>query len=142
MKTRYKFLLIIIFAAIIFGSGFYLGNKEKAAYKKVPHSFSITFEQDNSSGSGNRNSSGDLFFKNDMLTSGFIKYNASTIGSTVNYTCLVKDQTLVDQDTGIPCQATSPVSLSRNGIIDQIKNNLLKTLDICEHGDICYKIHE
>lgn len=142
MKTRYKLLLTIISAAIIFGAGFYFGNKEKAAYKKVPHSFSITFEQDNSSGSGNRNSSGDLFFKNDILTSGYIKYYASTIGTKENYTCLVKDQTLVDQDTGTPCQTTSPVSLSRIGIIDQIKNNLLKTLDICEHGDICYKIHE
>jgi len=157
-------IIIIIGVVLIAGGVFYFGSKnfdmalpqapgndlaqEKESGGALPGAFTMELKGDYSSSGATRNYSGNVTFFNNILVNGLESYFVGEGGickNNCNRTteCVIKEQQWVDKTSGEKCGINIYVSLTKEGIEQQISSKEIlpvDDLDNCPHGSTCYKI--
>ena len=137
MKINNKILIVlgVIFIAIV----------AVWFFTKIPSSFTINFERDQTSSGASRNYKANLTFIKGVLVGGSQTYYVGQGGGCTTdcertTICKIVNQNWVDSVNGGECSIGSPVPLTIQGINQNIKSKEIKSMKDCRHLDLCYEI--
>ena len=166
MQKILKYIIVIILVVIIvvFVVSVNMRKEKKESIKNVlpssstkentksilPNSFTLELKADYTSSGATRNYNGKLTFLNSTLVNGSENYFVGQGGGCKTNCnriaeCLIKNQQWVDKTSGGKCEINTYVSLSKEGIEQQIKTKEILPIEDfnnCPHNSTCYQIVE